>query len=64
MSTKRHYTIDDLYEARDDERSKLVVWRHEVIRELKARLRGTQDGQRPRRPAGAGVTLKTFHRGK
>jgi hypothetical protein len=41
-TTRRHYTIEDLDDALDDERAKLVIWRSEAIRELRACLLGTQ----------------------
>lgn len=61
MSMK-HYTFEDIEFAIEDERAKFVIWRNEALRELRACLLGTQDGQRPKRPAGATMTLKTFKR--
>ena len=61
MSMK-HYTFEDIESAIEDERAKFVIWRNEALRELRACLLGTQDGQRPKRPAGATMTLKTFKR--
>jgi hypothetical protein len=58
---RQHYTADDIESALEDERAKLVIWRSEAIRELRACLYG-QDDKRPKRPAGAGVILKTFRR--
>jgi hypothetical protein len=38
MSATKHYTIDDLYEAREDEQAKFIVWQCEALRELRALL--------------------------
>jgi hypothetical protein len=62
MTKRRHYTIEDLDDAIEDERAKLVIWRCEALRELRACLLGTQHGQRPKRPAGAAMTRKTYKR--
>jgi hypothetical protein len=59
---RRHYTAEDIESAIEDERAKLVIWRSEALRELRACLLGTQDGQRPKRPAGATMTWKTYKR--
>jgi hypothetical protein len=61
-ATRRHYTFDDIESAIEDERAKFVIWRCEALRELRACLLATQDGQRPKRPAGAAMTWKTFKR--
>lgn len=45
--TKRHYTIDDIKSAIEDERARLVIWRSEALRELRACLLGTQESPRP-----------------
>jgi hypothetical protein len=50
--SKRHYTIDDIESAIEDERAKAVIWRNEAIRELRACLLGTAQGS-PRPVAGA-----------
>ena len=37
--TSRHYyTADDLRDAVEDEQAKFIVWRHQVLRELRACL--------------------------
>jgi len=59
--TKRHYTADDIESAIEDERSELVIWRSEALRELRACLLG-QDCQSPKRPAEAAITWKTYKR--
>jgi hypothetical protein len=61
MSMK-HYTIEDIDEALEDQRAEMAIWRCEALRELRACLLGTQDGQRPKRSAGASITLKTYKR--
>jgi hypothetical protein len=62
MSTAgQHYTIDDIESAIEDEQAKLVIWRCEALRELRACLLG-QDDQSPKRPAGAAMTWKIFKR--
>jgi hypothetical protein len=58
----KHYTIDDLHDAREDEQAKFMVWQCKALRELRACLLG-QDDQTPKRSAGASsITLKTFTR--
>ena len=60
MSTAgQHYTIDDIESAIEDEQAKLVIWRCEALRELRACLLGQES---PKRPAGAAMTWKTFKR--
>jgi hypothetical protein len=34
----KHYTVDDLNDAVEDEQAKFIVWRSEAIRELRACL--------------------------
>ena len=37
-ATRRHYTIDDIESALEDERAKLVIWQCQALRELRALL--------------------------
>jgi hypothetical protein len=57
-TTRRHYTIEDIDEALEDQRAQLAIWRCEALRELRACLLA-QDGQSPKRSAGATVEWKT-----
>ena len=57
--TRRHYTFEDIESAIEDERTQLVIWRCQALRELRACLFGdAQESQRP--SAGASITWKTF----
>ena len=49
MKHMKHYTADDIEMSIEDERAKFVIWRCEALRELRACLLATQDGQRPKR---------------
>jgi hypothetical protein len=46
--TKRHYTFEDIESAIEDEHARLVTWRCEALRELRACLfGGAQESPRP-----------------
>jgi hypothetical protein len=53
---RRHYTFEDIESAIEDERAKLVIWRCEALRELRACLLGAQESPRP----SAGATNITW----
>jgi hypothetical protein len=61
MKHTKHYTVDDIQSAIEDEQAKLLIWRYEALRELRACLLG-QDCQSPKRPAEAAITWKTYKR--
>jgi hypothetical protein len=59
MSTTKHYTIEDIEDAKEDQRAELEIWRCDALRELRACLLGQES---PKRPAGAAMTWKAYKR--